>query len=183
MAVFLTLYTPTYRRPKALARCQASVAAQTARNFEHLVYHDEAGEGIAGMFQRVIASAPQFAGEYVYLLQDDDWLAGPDVTGALEAFAREHGNPPVIIMRSWKEGRWLPDRWEQPPAHGHIDLGNYAVRRDIFLAHRAGLGSGRYEADFEFIRRLWDAGLEFAWLDAEFSRSAGRSLGQPETGV
>ena len=45
---FLSVYTPTYKRPQALARCKASVAAQTIPT-EHVIIVDEIGIGIDGM--------------------------------------------------------------------------------------------------------------------------------------
>jgi len=42
---FLSVYTPTYKRPQALARCKASVAAQTIPT-EHVIIVDEIGIGI-----------------------------------------------------------------------------------------------------------------------------------------
>ena len=46
---FLSVYTPTYKRPQALARCKASVAAQTIPT-EHVIIVDEIGIGIDGMY-------------------------------------------------------------------------------------------------------------------------------------
>lgn len=180
MAPFLTIYTPTYRRPRALRRCLASVARQLRRNFEHIVYRDEIGEGIAGMFARLIENAANFAGEYVYVLQDDDWLTDPDVTGQLEDFARASGNPPVIIARTRKGPLALPSIEGQRPSVGEIDLGNYVVRRDVFMEHRQGFASGRYVADCDFIQRVWDAGVTFAWCDCLLSTSHGWRHGRPE---
>ena len=38
---FLSVYTPTYKRPQALARCKASVAAQTNKIMEPRGGHDD----------------------------------------------------------------------------------------------------------------------------------------------
>lgn len=180
MAPFLTIYTPTYRRPRALARCVASVEGQARRNFEHIIYRDEVGEGIAGMFARLIENSVKFTGEYVYVLQDDDQLAGPDVTGQIEDFARANGNPPVIVARTHKGQLALPSQPGQRPSVGGIDLGNYIVRRDVFLEHMGGFATGRYVADCDFIQRVWDAGAAFTWCDCLLSTSHGWGHGRPE---
>jgi len=44
---FLSVYTPTYKRPQALARCKASVAAQTIPT-EHVIIVDEIMEPRGG---------------------------------------------------------------------------------------------------------------------------------------
>ena len=53
MAAFLTIYTPTYRRPLLLAECRASVAAQSDPDYQHLIIEDTVGVGVEGMFLAV----------------------------------------------------------------------------------------------------------------------------------
>lgn len=177
----ITIYTPTYQRPKALTKCIESVQAQTCQDFEHIVYHDRVGEGIDGMFARVVASSPTFQGEYVYILQDDDWLADAKVIADVKAFIEANDKPPVIICQSRKHHLRLPTKWGTlPPWAGTIDLGNFIVRKDIFQVYREGLLTGRYEADFDFIRRIWDAGIEFTWYPRLICESDQFGQGQPE---
>lgn len=178
---FLSIYTPTYRRPTLLARCVASVDGQTARKaIQHLIIPDEVGIGIDGMFAAIADNTARLRGDYVYILQDDDVLAGPGVVEALRDFAQSHGRPEVVIIKNRKWGRTYPRIWQARPGLAQIDLGNYAVRRDIFTAHAGDFGR-RYEGDFDFIDAIWRAGREFTWCDMLFAVATVEGLGRPET--
>lgn len=179
-AMFLTIYTPTFRRPRLLALCEMSVKAQTCQDFEHLVYHDLVGEGFAGMFARVVRSAVNFKGDYFYILQDDDRLSDECVVEDVRQFAERSKWPPVIICKNRKATLMLPLTWEAAPKCGQIDLGSYIIRRDIFLEYREGLLSGRYQADFDFIWRIWASGVRFAWYKRLIAESDQFGRGIPE---
>lgn len=178
MAAFLTIYTPTYRRPRFLAACKESVAAQSDRDYQHLVIVDEVGIGVAGMFAAIPGNVPLIEGEYVYILQDDDVITDRDFVRDLKRFAWEHNDPPVVIVKNRKFGV-QPRKWEQAPQLGHIDLGSYVIRADVFAenAHRFGR---RYEGDYDFIRALWDMGYPFAWWDRLVAEAQQVGMGRPE---
>lgn len=164
---FLTIYTPTYMRPMMLARCIESVKAQKCQDFEHIVYHDTIGEGIPGMFRRLMQTCDTFQGRYVYVLQDDDWLEDERVIRDVRNFAWVRDHPPVIICKSRKDDAYLPlpKLWKKRPECGGIDLGNYIIRHDMFVKHRKALGTGWYGTDYDLIREIWDAGVRFTWYD------------------
>jgi hypothetical protein len=179
MAPFLSFYTPTFRRPQALARCLASVAAQTAvDDVEQVVVVDHMGVGIAGMYQAIPRYASAIHGRYVHLLADDDVLASPTVVEQLRGFARAHGEPPVIVVRVQKNGLDLPMGGPWPPVCGRIDLGCLVTRGDVWHRHVANYGH-RYEGDFDFADALWAAGNRAVSCDVLFLRGDVRR-GQPE---
>lgn len=177
---FLTIYTPTYKRPKHLARNKATVAAQTCTDFEHYIRVDDVGVGIDGMYQQLNEDVREFTGEYVCVLPDDDRLADEDAVADVKAFIESQPKPPpVVITRSFKAGLHLP-KWGTKPEEGRIDLANPIVRRDIFIAYCPAYMSGRYQADFDFIRAVWDGGIPFTWCDRRFTESDIFMKGQPE---
>lgn len=175
----MTFYTPTYKRPRLLADCQASIWAQTENDWEHVVIPDMVGIGIAGVFKDVVNHTGQITGDYVYFLQDDDVLADTDVIKDIKTFAVFNNYPPVIIARNIKGQLSLPFNWQMEPLEATIDLGSYITRADVFKLHADKFGS-RYQGDFDFIRYLWDAGYEFAWLDRLIARAQQWGFGMPE---
>ena len=185
----MTFYTPTYKRPTLLHECEASVWMQAlpdgrpCKDWQHLVIPDEVGIGIAGMYAEIPQHLGRIDGEYVYVLQDDDRLAGPDVLSRLRTFARKHRNPlgnlpPVIMVRNRKRGMLLPLAWECKPVLGAVDLGSYLTRADVFKKHAGRFGK-RYEGDFDFIAYLWRH-YEFAWCDVLFAEAQTLGLGRSE---
>jgi len=180
VAPFLSIYTPTYRRPTLLAACRQSVADQTiAGEIQHYVLVDDIGVGIAGMFAEIPRHVGELQGEYVYVLQDDDVLAGPEVVERLKRFVKEEGEPPVVMVRNRKRGMVLPTFWGEAPRPAHVDLGNYVLRRDVFRLHAGDFGRC-YEGDYYFILRVWEMGWRFTWLDLLFSKAMALGLGRPE---
>jgi hypothetical protein len=163
MQPFLSLYTPTFRRPRGLTSCLASVAAQTAvDDIEHLVIPDYVGVGVDGMYARVPFYAHALHGQYVHLLADDDVLAGPHVVAELMQRATTGGFPSVLVVSAVKGNLKLPLDNAGPPVCGRIDLGCLIVRRDIWLQHVGDYGKC-YEGDFWFAKALWDAGHRFVY--------------------
>ncbi len=169
MTPFLTLYTPTYRRPQGLALNFASVQAQTVvGDIEQIVIPDHVGRGIGGMYGRVPQYAAAVHGRYVSFLCDDDVLATPTVVEQVRAFARAEGNPPLIIVRTMKGGSVWPSGEPWPPRLGCIDLNCLIVRADIWRAHCHAYG-GRYEGDFDFAQALNEHGVYATFCDVLFS--------------
>lgn len=172
MTPFITFFTPHFRRPRYLAACLASVAAQTAvREIEHLVWVDHVGRGVGGMFTQVPFYREAVHGEYVHLLADDDVLASPTVVATVRDFARAHDMSPLIIVRVDKEGQELPIGTPWPPQLSHIDLGCLIARRDVWQAHCEAYG-GVYEGDYHFARAVCDAGHTAAFCNVLFLEGA-----------
>lgn len=165
MTPFLTFYTPTFRRPAALAACMASVAAQTAvEDIEHLIIADHVGIGIDGMYRRITDYAPAVHGRYVHILADDDVLASPTVVQQVEEFASQQNDPAIILVAVRKGGNDLPADNPWPPREGVIDLGCVITRADVWRQHVADYGA-RYEGDFDHAHALYRAGYQARWCD------------------
>ena len=176
---FLTIYTPTYKRPKALAVCKQSVLDQTRRSFiEHVIIPDEVGIGIDGVYRDVPNHLDKVNGDYVLFLSDDDYLCDPELAHKFYKLAIDD-YPDVVIFKAEKAGRVLPDIWNSKPKCGHIDLSNFIVRSDIWKAHADKWGQ-RYEGDYDFIRALWDMGYKFKWWDFLGVKAQRISRGKPE---
>jgi glycosyltransferase involved in cell wall biosynthesis len=166
---FLSLYTPTYRRPHGLARNLASVQAQTAvDDLEQIVIPDHVGVGIDGMYARVPRYAHAVHGRYVAFLCDDDVLAGPTVVEQVRTHATHAGQPALIVVRTQKNGAIWPTGEYWPPRLGAIDLNCLIVRSDIWRSHVHCYGK-RYEGDFDFAESLWQHGVYASPLDLLFS--------------
>lgn len=180
-APFLSLYTPTYRRPVALARCLESVGRQTAADdLEQLVVPDHSGFGVVGgLYGRLPFYAPVLRGRYVNLLCDDDVLTDPTVVARVRDFAAAHGDPEVIVTRVRKGHLELPACDPVgPPECGAVDLTSYLVRGDIWHRHVKDYGL-RYEGDFDHASSLYAAGYRFAFCDLLWA-VGGASHGRPE---
>lgn len=184
MTPFLTLLTPTYRRPAGLAACLESVRQQTAAaDVEQVVLPDHVGLGVVdGLFGRLPHYAAAVHGAYVNILADDDVLADPTVVERIRAFAFEREAPAVIVATVVKNGMQLPACLpEGPPQCGLVDLTSFIVRADVWRAHVRDYGR-RYEGDFDHADALWKAGHRYAFCPLVWARG-GAGHGRPEEGA
>ena len=163
MTPFLTLYTPTFRRPLQLAACLESVRVQTiAAEIEQIVIPDHIGRGVGGMFAKVQHYVDAVHGRYVHMLCDDDTLTDPGVVERVKACAEANGNPPVIIVSARKGASIWPAGNPWPPVMGHIDLGCLIVRSDVWKQHAKDY-LPVYEGDYWFAKAVSDAGHPAFW--------------------
>lgn len=175
----LTFYTPTYRRPRGLARTKANVAAQSSHDWQHLIIPDEVGIGVVGMFRAIPEHHAEIRGEYVYFLSDDDELIDPHLVRDLCTFADDHDRPDVIMVKA-QIRNWTfptPDCWEAAPVLGCVTLANWIVKRAVWTSVPYG---HRYEGDYDFISAVWASGARFAWWDRLVCTAQDWGQGRPE---
>lgn len=176
--MFLTVYTPTYRRPNLLAMCRASVLAQTSP-VEHVIIHDRQGLGVDGMFADIPNHTDKVHGAYVMVLSDDNVLTDPDFAADLERVTCANGKPDVVMFKGEIQGTVQPAAWGGEPIETMVDLSCYAVKTEVWKQHSRDWGH-RYEGDFDFIHRLWERGYRFLWWDKMVFRAQQISRGLPE---
>lgn len=186
--VFLTLYTPTYRRPTYLERCKASVYTQTCQDVQHLIIEDTQGHGIPAMFADVANHHDKISGEYVMFLCDDDMLFDDhvvqdvyDVIQSTMSHSFVGVTTDVLMVKMEVDGRVYPGdfRAHNQPVCGDIAIGCWIVKKEVWTSHRYG---ERYEGDYDFIRSVFDVNKwTIAWYDRVVSRAqSGYHYGQPE---
>lgn len=178
VVTFLSVYTPTFRRPFLLALNMTSVEQQTVE-VEHIVVVDDEGIGVDGMFAAIPQHAHHVTGEYVMVLSDDNILTYSGFAADLRAEAEAAGLPDVVVFKGDIDGCVQPLVWRAEPEVTRIDLSCFAVHRDVWQAHAADWGH-RYEGDFDFIHRLWECGYRFHWWDRLAFRALKISRGEAE---
>lgn len=181
--MFLTIVTRhMLSRPGFYAQHMASLESQTCQDFEHLVIVDDVGRGISWAQQQLPAHAAYVRGDYVQVLNDDDVLAGPRVVATIQAEALQSGAEIIVHRTDSQEIGIIPDAvsWLHGPVCGHMSDADVTVRRDVWLKYVDAYQSGRYEADYEFLRRLWAGNYRVRWLDMITVRCLRVSRGRPE---
>lgn len=162
-------------RRELLERNELSIAAQTDGDLEQIFI-----EGAANLYEANLSLAMAgdvLVGEYVYVLDDDDYLCDSDFVTAAKKAAEDA--PDVIMVRArwvYLAGHILPDapNWGRPPVLGKVGSPCFLVKREVWREHIRSFGRPRC-GDFHFIRKLWDMGCSFLWLDrvvAEVDRSS-----------
>lgn len=189
MGPFLSLVTRVRSRPGALARCVASVRAQTCRDLEQVFIVDEhQGEHSGGNLQwantQLYENRKRPGGQYVFFLDDDGVLVNARFVEWLKRFIAEWDEPEVVLLKSLSidaggktvtlpaRGIW-DIRWEvgdRPPrwsGNGYCTC----ARADVFRAFVAGYAGVKRGGDWHYTQRLIDAGCRFARLDIVGAKS------------
>ena len=180
--MLLEVLTRSCRRPLMLAANQESLRRQTSEAWIQTVLVDDLGRGVEWANQRLGAYAPMLAGDYVWVLDDDDLCTRPTLVEEIaEIVARE--NPDVIMLRmDHGAGRLLPgdDTWMGPPVLGQIGCSAFVVRREVWQRHARAMEKGHYASDYDLIAAIWRSQPSVYWHDVVASRVMRQSFGRPE---
>ena len=175
---FLTVVTRAFRRPRGLARCVDSVARQTDPDIEHIILHDAVGRGVGWSYENLGTAHP--SGEYVFILDDDDYLIDPDFVSVLRAFVAEHNSPDIVFVQMDVCGRILPE-WSEGLRMGDIAVSCFVLCRNVWIEHRGDFRA-QYAGDFHFINAVYRCARQHteARLNRVVSRVDRVSSGKPE---
>jgi glycosyltransferase involved in cell wall biosynthesis len=161
-----TIFTPTILRQSLIRACR-SVDSQTHTDWEHVVIVDT---GISTDIltkiehpQRKIVfcktphggwghqctheAYPLATGDYLYRLDDDNFLADNQVLESLNQKVTETNGPHWVTFPILRFGKQL---FSDPPAFQQIDTGSFIVRRDV----GQWKNSASYHGDWETIHDL-----------------------------
>jgi len=179
---FVTLFTRCYKRPKALAVCNASVELQSVQDYQRVFIVDEIGRGLEWADAQFYERRHEALGRYVYMLDDDNILAHANVIEKWRWVTTLTGCEVMMFKAGYADLGILPqdDCWMQPPAHGRISPLNALVSRELFLKH-IDKWRGAYVGDFEYLQAVMaDETASIVWLDDVMAYCQRRSYGKPE---
>lgn len=176
MTPFLTIITRSFKRPESLARCVKSVACQTDPDVEQIIAHDPVGRGVEASYLDMRYHLPR--GEYVFILDDDDYLIDPGFVAALKQAA--HDRPDVIYVKMDVSGTIMPT-WSDGLHCGQIAVSCFVVKREVWLEHVMDF-IGDYSSDFHFIHAIHTCARQHSesHLDMIASQVGQVSHGKPE---
>ncbi len=172
-------------RQRMTTHLRRSLEMQTYTEWQHHLITDPnpAGSGVAWA-NRQLASLPVTAvGDYIYVLDDDDYLTDPMLFAALASIREQH-NPDLIFFKfRWPHGHFLPgptaEHWKAKPEMGHIGMPCFMVKRAVYLKHCAAFAVERY-ADYEFLKVVQNQGYSEFWYDRIVGQVGRVSHGSPD---
>jgi len=185
--LLLSIITRCYRRPVGLRRCKLSLALQIDQDFEHILLVDDVGIGFRAADARLVTDAPALInGDYVYVLDDDNFLIDNSFVARIHWFAQEY-DPDIIMVKS-DNGRQgilpTPEVWRRRPIRCHNDPLNSVVRSEIWKRHIGILATCQDDArDSALLTELFNHDYSIRWLDKVVAMSgplAGRGYGRIE---
>lgn len=164
-----------------LAANQESLRRQTSEDWIQTVLTDDLGRGVEWANQRLGAYAPMLAGDYVWVLDDDDLCTRPTLVEEIAGIVANYA--PDVIMLRMDHGPLgvLPndEHWQRPPERGQIGVSAYVVRRELWQRH-ADAWQPTYASDFDFIAAVLEDTPHVIWHDVIASKVQRISRGEPE---
>lgn len=153
-------------REKSLKRLLASMVAFDPTAYDHLLLIDHECKGVAvanGLFEKEKALVH---GDYVYLMDDDDWFICPTFPQDLLRFIEQKNYPDIIMVRFSIVGRNLPQPWGDFAGLRFCKVGgpNFCLKRDVWLKHIKHF-SGPSGGDFRVVQSLQAGDYSVVWWD------------------
>jgi len=175
----LSVITASFNAVSTIRRCCESVAGQDCAPIEHLVVDGGSTDGTldilrdcgvrhesapdAGLYDALSKGVRMARGEFVHILDADDWYAHPSALSSVVAAMNAHewdlcharaahvnasGHVVRVIGRDLDQRRLLKKMWVAQAA--------VVVRKAIYERYGAFSVGFRVAADYEFLLRIWD---------------------------
>lgn len=117
--------------------------------------NDKIGAGIWWANQQIMHAADLIKGQYVFVLDDDDFLICDSFIAELKDLIENASSPPdIIFVKGYIDLRLMPLRWELPPQRGGIGAPNFIVKNNVFKRHAKAWNIDR-AGDAHFIESVW----------------------------
>ena len=183
---FLTVVTRCYKRPEALKLNIQSLKQQTEPDYEQIFIVDKVGHGLAAADQALNKYREYNLGQYVMVLDDDDYVIDPNFIFTLKETATEH-DPDVIIWRGFFNHlqKVLPPKnnnWGKRVVKCKIGSFNYAIKNELYNKYVYICASGK-TGDFDFINSILRTNPSTYWLDNIMVQATHSNAGTQEKAV
>ena len=181
---FLSIVTRRYTRPLGFANQQKSIKSLTDKSIEQVFIYDHVGLGMLAANKSFAEVKDIIKGEYVFLLDDDDFIVNPNMVSELKQIHKEH-NPDVICFRMTIKNNMNNNHyptehvWGKAPKIAHIGGSCFVVKREIYQKFIHHFGVVRC-GDFYFINEVYNSGAKFYWHDVLMAETGKVSKGAAE---
>jgi hypothetical protein len=151
---------------------------QTDPDYEQILIEDKEGLGVGHANRQLATARP--TGEYVMVLDDDDWLLHDDAIGLMKNATVE--GPSLLIFKADHNGLGIlpsPAVWQRRPMQGHIGSCDFITRQDVWSRHINAFGVNAC-GDYAFLFSIWQDNPSVVWLDEILAGVQRISRGAPE---
>ena len=190
---FLSIITRMHgsRRPKGLSANLNSVAELTSDSYEHIFLNDQKGLGRPMANISFSLVVPDVKGQYVFLLDDDDFLVNKNMIEELQQIVEGNATRvDVIVFRNIiKNGSFdnyypSPECWaSKVPKIAHIGGSCFVCRTEVFKEFVMHFGRPAC-GDFHMLDAMYKSNkLNWYWHDSLMMETGVVSRGKTETEI
>ncbi len=177
-------------RPSMLRLCVDSVKSQSCADYTHFLLHDDKTKKGYGVDEanRSLRNASPLNGEYIMVLDDDDFLVYDDFVREFKAYVSKD-KPDIVMFRGsiTRRGILPPDDvWGKPPQRGKIGSFCFAVRKELWDKYvkfwDRSEGYARM-GDYTFITKCYNNAHTVYWMDklVACTQQVSRGAGEPKS--
>lgn len=180
---FLSIVTRKYLRPVGFSKNQESIEQLIDKDLEQIFIEDNYGHGLHEANKSFALVKNDIEGEYVFLLDDDDFITNRVMLMELKHIAK-FNDPDVICFKMHIKNANnclypTDDCWGKYPIRGSIGGSCFVVKRDIYQRFIHFFGEPRM-GDFYFIDQVFKSGAKFYWHDKKMCETGKVSRGAKE---
>lgn len=177
---FMTFVTRCCNRPGPLKRNRDSVSNQSDKDYDHVFITDNIGRGISWANQQFYVNRHLVTGDFVYLLDDDDYLVYPDFIKSIKQIVSSQ-SPDVIMVKMQTEAHIFPkdDVWRKRIIMGSIGTSCFCVSNKVYQLHIKAFGRTSC-GDYHFIKEVFNSGYKIYWLDKIISHIDAKHRSSPK---
>lgn len=184
---FLSIITRVYKRPVGLSANKASIVSLTDKDVEQIFITDHIGVGMLEANRSFSKSEVKclIDGEYVFLLDDDDFIVNKNMVNELKKIHSQF-NPDVIffrmIIKNNMNNNYYPtdkDCWGIRPVIARIGGSCFVVKKEIYMKYIHHFALPRC-GDFAFINEVFNSGASCYWHNVLMCETGKVSRGKPE---
>jgi len=159
---FLTIITRCYKRPFGLIKNYISINTLTDKDCEQIFIIDNIGVGLleANRSFSNPTVLEMISGQYVFLLDDDDFIVNPEMIRDLKAVP---GDPDIIFFRmtiknGMNNNHYPTDElcWGKEPIIARIGGSCMVVKTEWYKKYAHHFGVARC-GDYYFLKAMWNA--------------------------
>jgi hypothetical protein len=183
---FLTIITRVFKRPRGLAENLLSIDQLINPDYEQIFINDDVGHGLLAANKSFSDVKHMISGQYVFLLDDDDFIVNRDMIDDLKLIQSLH-DPDIIffrmIIKNNMNNNFYPTAacWRNKPLIAHVGGSCFVVKKEIYLKHIHEFAKPRC-GDFYFINAAFnDVGPDRVfWMDKLMCETGRVSRGKSE---
>lgn len=176
---FFSVVTRCHCRPNLLAKNIISVDAQTDRDIEQIFIPDFTGNGIPHANKLLYYNRYRVWGDYVFILDDDNELAGIHLVETIKEKARAEDYPDIFVVRGVRPTEritlfpdnksWRNRELKEATTNAHC----YIVKHEVWKHHIKSFGfPPTTSGAWQFPKALIDYGsYRWVWVDIKAGKT------------
>jgi len=165
---FLSVLTRHFiKRPNYLVDCKKSLSQQTDVDFEHIIFIDNVGRGMAyanKMFT-ILKDSIQINADYIFILDDDDIILYKDFIKDVKKILEEDDYD-IIFFKGHIGNRILPKlKWNIKPQFDDIGSFNFIMKKELYDKYIHLWGETDRGGDYRFLNAAFNNSSKHKWWD------------------